>query len=99
MEHCITTEDAERLESSLPVVTALAFHLQTQYNNFLQLLTEKEDHEEEGDEEANEACEDRIADAEFVMSELLRLAEHLDYADEIGRRKMFGVVRKFRIKI
>jgi condensin complex subunit 3 len=30
---------------------------------------------------------------EFVIGEMLRLAVHLDYADEIGRRKMFALVR------
>jgi len=30
---------------------------------------------------------------EFMLTELLKLAVNLDYADEIGRRKMFQLVR------
>jgi hypothetical protein len=30
---------------------------------------------------------------EFILTELLKLAVNLDYADEIGRRKMFQLVR------
>ena len=38
--------------------------------------------------------EDIIFDKEFVIAELLKLAVHLDYSDEIGRRKMFQLVRE-----
>ena len=30
---------------------------------------------------------------EFILTELLKLVVNLDYADEIGRRKMFQLVR------
>lgn len=50
---------------------------------------------EEVSEEEQEANEDARADREFVISELLKLAVNLDYADEIGRRKMFGLVRMY----
>ena len=39
------------------------------------------------------AREEESTDAEFVIAELLSLATHLDYSDEMGRRKMFDVVR------
>ncbi|THH04392.1 hypothetical protein EW145_g5551 [Phellinidium pouzarii] len=96
VEHCIGQDDQARLEAVLPVVTALAFHLQTQYNAFLHVLQDAEmaqveDNDE--DDELSEAQEEQLADVEFVMIELLQLAVHLDYTDEIGRRKMFGVVR------
>ncbi|KAH8108765.1 nuclear condensing complex subunit [Phellopilus nigrolimitatus] len=96
VEHCIDTDDQARLEATLPVVTALAFHLQTQCNSFLEILQDAEAMRLQGDGENDdevETREEQLADAEFVMSELLHLALHLDYTDEIGRRKMFGVVR------
>ena len=93
VEHCISANDTARLETSLPVVTALAFKLQAQYNAFLQLLDDASN--SDGlDEDASEELEEKVADNEFIISELLQLAVHLDYADEIGRRKMFGIVRK-----
>lgn len=39
--------------------------------------------------------EDARIDKESVIAELLKLAVHLDYSDEIGRRKMFQLVREW----
>ena len=91
-EHCIEKSNESRLEAVLPVVTALAFHLQAAYNRFLAILEEIDTGER--DNEDRDAREEDAANAEFIMGELLRLAIHLDYSDEIGRRKMFGVVRE-----
>lgn len=96
VEYCKTTNDQDRLESTLPVVTALAFHLQTLYNHFLDYLHEVESVQVSDQGNANaESVEEAMEDAEFVLNELLRLASHLDYADEIGRRKMFSVIRTY----
>ena len=44
IEHCIATKDDARLESALPVVTSLAYHIQSSYNDFLgSLQTEEEE--------------------------------------------------------
>lgn len=89
-------KDNERLEHALPVVTALAFRIQDAYND---LLKELQGEEEEllflGSipEEREEARMER----EFIIGEVLRLAVNLDYADEIGRRKMFQLVREYRL--
>ncbi|KAL5523223.1 YCG1_2 [Sanghuangporus sanghuang] len=92
VEYCIEKSDEARLEAVLPVVTALAFHLQAACNRFLAILEDiSSDGEREDDD--HDAREEDAVNAEFVMGELLRLAVHLDYSDEIGRRKMFGVVR------
>lgn len=101
VEHCIDTKDQPRLEATLPVVTALAFLLQKQYNSFLDVLQKAEEARllDDGEDEEAEAMEDSIADAELIMAELLILAVHLDYSDEIGRRKMFGVVRKLLMSL
>lgn len=89
MDHCIDKADEKRLEATLPVVTALAFCIQNAYNSFLGLLQEDTKDEDEEDER-----EVKGADIEFILAELLRIALHLDYSDEIGRRKMFGIIRK-----
>lgn len=101
VDHCIATKDDARLESSLPVVTALAFRIQATYNDLLQLFQQEEedqllrggmDDPEEEEERARK--EERRIDMEFVIGEMLKLAANLDYADEIGRRKMFQLVRE-----
>lgn len=68
-----------RLEEALPVVTALAFLVQDEFNKLVPSVNT-----EEGD----------IAERSFIVGELLSLAVNLDYADEIGRRKMFTLARK-----
>ena len=95
VEHCINTKDDGRLESSLPVVTALAFKIQASYNDLLEQIQVYEEARilDEHNEEEQDANEEARADQEFVICEMLRLAVNLDYADEIGRRKMFGLVR------
>lgn len=91
VSHCIETKDEARLESALPVVTALAFQIQGGYNALLEGGAGQV--EAEGEEERQNKEDERM-DREFVVGELLRLACDLDYADEIGRRKMFGLVRE-----
>jgi condensin complex subunit 3 len=95
VEHCINTKDDRRLESSLPVVTALAFKIQAAYNDLLEQIQAYEELRlpDEHNDQEQEANEEARADQEFVIDEMLRLAVNLDYADEIGRRKMFGLVR------
>jgi condensin complex subunit 3 len=95
--HCIATKDEARLESALPVVTALAFRIQQGYNALLEDVQAEEERvelDEVGTEEARQKREDERMDREFVIGEMLKLAVDLDYADEIGRRKMFQLVRE-----
>ncbi|EPS93226.1 hypothetical protein FOMPIDRAFT_1056181 [Fomitopsis schrenkii] len=98
VDHCVAQKDDARLENVLPVVTSLAFRIQAAYNDLLELIREheadrllREGMEDEDEERAKR--EEELMDGEFVIGELLRLAVNLDYADEIGRRKMFQLVR------
>ncbi|KAF7375149.1 Condensin complex subunit 3 [Mycena sanguinolenta] len=68
--------------SGIPVVTSCAFRVQQGYNSLIAA------NEEEDEEEVYER-----QDKEFILAELLKLAVKLDYSDEIGRRKMFSLVR------
>lgn len=85
VDHCVATEDYQKLEN-LPVVTAMAFHIQHAYNTVVTLSQNYDDSDE---------YTDKIVNANFVLGELLKLAINLDYGDEIGRRKIFGLVRDF----
>ena len=99
-EHCKQNNDDIRLERLLPVVTELAFRIQAEYNSF----NEAEQAATEDDflmgsqtvdvKGQSEAREERRLDQIFVIGEILRLAVTLDFADEIGRRKMFQLVRE-----
>ncbi|KAF7365576.1 hypothetical protein MVEN_00431000 [Mycena venus] len=101
VEHSLGEEREDRLESAgLPVVTAFAFHVQEAYNALLQAIegaevatrAAEERGAEEEEAEADEA-EEELAKREVVQSELLRMAVKLDYGDEIGRRKIYAVMR------
>lgn len=97
VEHCTSAKNEVRLESaSLPVVTAFAFHIQEAYNSMLEVLQEIETAKllRAGldNQEVDEELEEELAKREIVMNELLQIMLKLDYADEIGRRKVFSVV-------
>jgi condensin complex subunit 3 len=93
VDHCIATKEDARLESALPVVTALAFKIQAAYNKLLEDIQVADERSVLGGESVDSTEDDRM-DKEFVIGEMLKLAVNLDYADEIGRRKMFQLVRK-----
>jgi condensin complex subunit 3 len=97
VDHCIATKDDARLELALPVVTALAYHIQSSYNDLLFSIQAEEEERlfgGDGDREDRVWREEERMDKELVISEMLKLAVNLDYADEIGRRKMFTLVRE-----
>lgn len=73
------------------MVTALAFRIQHEHNELMTLINKLMQLPE--DEEEDEESEMERGDKEFIISELLKLAVNLDYADETGRRKMFALVR------
>ncbi|KAF9225668.1 hypothetical protein BS17DRAFT_777480 [Gyrodon lividus] len=96
VEHCIATNDQAKLETTLPVVTHFAFRIQNAYNKYQEdLEAAQQEHAIRGelDEEQLAREEDERLDKEFVVGEMLKLAVNLDYTDEIGRRKMFQLVR------
>ncbi|KAI3616327.1 condensin subunit cnd3 [Moniliophthora roreri] len=93
VEHCIESAPEERLEAaSMPVLTAMAFYIQEAYNTFLSTLHEAELLDAEDDAEA-EVREEELASKEMILGELLRVSMKLDFMDEIGRRKLFSVVK------
>ncbi|TFK48905.1 ARM repeat-containing protein [Heliocybe sulcata] len=98
VDHCVAVKDSARLEAALPVVTLLAFRIQAAYNDLMEQMQDEQESaflrgEEDEDEEEKARREDERMDKEFVIGEMLRLAVNLDYADEIGRRRMFQLVR------
>ncbi|PFH49330.1 hypothetical protein AMATHDRAFT_76233 [Amanita thiersii Skay4041] len=85
--------------AALPVVTAFAFRIQESYNALIEIMEELETariiHVSGGDEDEDaEKREEELIRREVVLGELLRMAIKLDYMDEIGRRKIFSVVKE-----
>ena len=75
----------ELTDGKLPEVTRLAFCLE----HHLDVLTQAMRHNPENDGELEETI-----DTEFIVEQLLHIAKTLDYSDEIGRRKMFSLMRE-----
>lgn len=90
VEHCILAKDEARIESSMPVMTALAFKIQALYNELLRKAQTDDENKAFGTEGHQE---EETENAQLILGELLKIAINMDYADEIGRRKMFALVR------
>ena len=73
-------------EERMPEVTKLAFVLQ-KYTNALIDIVRRNDL-------TNEAGEEETVELEFVVEQILHIAQSLDYSDEVGRRKMFALTRE-----
>ena len=96
VDQCVAAKNEGRLETTLPVVTAMAFRIQERYNKLMDLITialaQDSTDQKEWEKDGVHQEEERLSQ-EFMLTELLKLAVNLDYADEIGRRKMFQLVR------
>jgi condensin complex subunit 3 len=75
------------VEGKLPEVTKLAFYLQRSCDSLTESIR-KVAEAEEGEEE------DVTVEQEFIVEQLLHIAHTLDYSDEVGRRKMFALLRE-----
>jgi condensin complex subunit 3 len=101
VEYSLENQDESRLESSsLPVVTEFAFQIQEIYNSTVELFQQAEmlrsaGEDVEEDEEERDQREDEMLNSAFILSQMLKIAVKLDYADEIGRRKMFRIISEF----
>ncbi len=75
------------IEEKLPEVTKLAFYLQRSCNNLIESI-KRANENGEGDEE------DATIEQEFIVAQLMYIVRTLDYSDEVGRRKMFALLRE-----
>ncbi|KAJ1337279.1 condensin complex subunit 3 [Microdochium nivale] len=78
------------LEEKLPEVTKLAFFLERYLNALIDAIR-KVNNQDNMDEDEEE--EDTV-EQEFIVEQLLHIALTLDYSDEVGRRKMFALLRQ-----
>ncbi|WEW56222.1 chromosome condensation complex Condensin, subunit G [Emydomyces testavorans] len=75
----------ELADEKMPEVTALAYYLH-KYTTVLLLKLSHPEQVEGGEEETMEY--------EFIVEQLLHISLTLDYSDEVGRRKMFSLLRE-----
>ncbi|KAK5683094.1 chromosome condensation complex Condensin, subunit G [Elasticomyces elasticus] len=75
------------IEDKLPEVTKFGFLLETEFTKLIEIVQAAATGE---DDEAEEECVGR----EFVVEQMLHMALTFDYSDEVGRRKMFGLMRE-----
>ncbi|KAL8659849.1 MAG: hypothetical protein Q9226_000214 [Calogaya cf. arnoldii] len=89
-DFCKGTEDGKfetLVEEKMPEVTKLAFFVQRYINALISCIRSNSTLGE------GEPEEDTV-EKEFIVEQLLYIAEALDYSDEIGRRKMFALLRE-----
>ncbi|ERF71205.1 hypothetical protein EPUS_07888 [Endocarpon pusillum Z07020] len=72
-------------EEKMPEVTRLGFYLQKYLNTLLENITSAAEFG---------GGEDEAVEQEFIVEQLLHIALTLDYSDEVGRRKMFSLLRE-----
>jgi condensin complex subunit 3 len=77
------------IEEKMPEVTKLAFYLQRYITVLVEALKRIAAQEPSEDEEDEDTVEQ-----EFIVEQLLHIARTLDYSDEVGRRKMFALLRQ-----
>jgi condensin complex subunit 3 len=75
------------VEEKLPEVTKFGFLLERELNKLIGTIREAATEE---DEEADEDSVQR----EFIVEQMLHMAQTFDYSDEVGRRKMFSLMRE-----
>jgi condensin complex subunit 3 len=77
------------LEEKLPEVTKLAFYVERYIGVLVDALRRVAQQDV-----TDEAEEEDTVEQEFIVEQLLHIALTLDYSDEVGRRKMFSLLRQ-----
>ncbi|CAG8957179.1 hypothetical protein HYFRA_00009380 [Hymenoscyphus fraxineus] len=76
------------IEEKMPEVTKLAFYLHRYITVLVEAVKRVSEQEPTEDEE-----EDTV-EQEFIVEQMLQIAQTVDYSDEVGRRKMFALLRQ-----
>ncbi|RYP12700.1 hypothetical protein DL765_007200 [Monosporascus sp. GIB2] len=78
------------VEEKLPEVTKLAFFLERYLNVLIEAIKRVNSQASQEDDEE----EEDTVEQEFIVEQLLHIILTLDYSDEVGRRKMFSLLRQ-----
>ncbi|KAF3935209.1 hypothetical protein ABW19_dt0200638 [Dactylella cylindrospora] len=85
------TPNDHHIDEKMPEVTVLAFIIQKNINL---LVTSPPGVPVNAPKQGKKGTQRDAAEVEFVVEQLLLIALKLDYGDEIGRRKMFALLRE-----
>lgn len=93
----VKSQDESGVEDCLPVATLLAFRLEHAFTALLQEIAAADGIStatDDLDDENLVAAELKIAEKQFIVKEIVLIAMKEDYGDEVGRGKMFGLMRR-----
>ncbi|KAJ3892617.1 nuclear condensing complex subunit [Lentinula edodes] len=98
-QYCVKNKCIMQLAEVHPVVMDFAFYMQEYFNGMVDVIQryQEEASNTNLDDVARAILQAQVDDQELITSEVLKIAIHLDYGDEIGRRKMEQLVRDFLI--
>ncbi|KAI0195892.1 ARM repeat-containing protein [Astrocystis sublimbata] len=82
---------ASLVEEKLPEVTKIAYFLERYLNVLIEAIRRINSQQTAEDDEEEE--EDTV-EQEFIVEQILHIVLTLDYSDEVGRRKMFALLRQ-----
>ncbi|THY59952.1 ARM repeat-containing protein [Aureobasidium pullulans] len=82
----------DMLEMKMPEVTKFGFLLEIQINKLIECVRGAATGGPDGD--GDEEMEEESVQREFIVEQMLHMAISFDYSDEVGRRKMFGLMRE-----
>lgn len=91
-EHYKSFSDESKLDEVMPVATALAFRIEHNFHSLTELLNILEQTPKSRVEDDEQKLQ-MAAQKTFILRELLTVAMLADYGDELGRRKMFSLLR------
>ncbi|KAF2153187.1 ARM repeat-containing protein [Myriangium duriaei CBS 260.36] len=81
----------DMLEQKMPEVTRFGFLLEMEIKKLVEVVKAAASGGPDGD--GDEEAEEESVSREFVVEQMLTMAATFDYSDEVGRRKMFGLLR------
>ncbi|KAH9484188.1 Condensin complex subunit 3 [Psilocybe cubensis] len=91
IEHCSNTNNDARLEVILPDVAAIALKIRSVYNMIVNNVVTADGNMDE--DHKPDASEDDADSRNVIMLELLKLALHLDYSEDLGKRHTLQLMR------
>ena len=84
--HSAVDGDADLGDGKFPEITELALYLQTYIDRLVDAFR--------ANNNSDNDAEETTVETEFEIEQMLHIAKTLDYSDEIGRRKIFGLMRE-----
>ncbi|KAK5636000.1 hypothetical protein RRF57_011712 [Xylaria bambusicola] len=78
------------VEEKLPEVTKIAYFLERYLSVMIEAIQRANNQDNVGEDEE----EEDTVEQEFIVEQLLHIVLTLDYSDEVGRRKMFALLRQ-----